>query len=461
MVRICYFQVFLSFVALLDSFDPTSSLVGGENEAARELVRLVGVDEADQWNEAPKLFATIAEDSKIKPIASQAMAILEIRQGNNSKAWKILASQSKVLELAPVPLRLGHEKLILWLLLEAESKDAAESQFKRLVTSSISQELPDVERRDAYSFLGSAIGMLLSAGDANCIPAATVEQGRTLLGTVGSKLALEQLRQGGELADQWHDDLQARIKEFENAGFEKSTEILKSQEQDYADAIRKESELKLANAEDRKKRNTLDHELKDFSLKQKKLQVELNTPTPGKPPQPSRPSQPKDPGKHYENVYTTDSKTGKVTSKSSETSASSAANREYSEERRAYPSKLRKYQEDMRIYPARLNAWERKNAARLADLQANKQLVDDGYSNTHKEIEDSKSRIRDRIEQSKATAKKIGIFHDDYLKASVAMEHTKLAAQKPKALARPSNFSLLDFESEVLRLERGLREVLR
>ncbi len=228
MVPLRHYRTHLKILATFVVFLLSNLAIGEENEAIRELVRVVGVDEVAQWNEAPKLFASIADDSKLKPVASQAIAILEIRQGNYSKAWKILASQSNILEAAPVSLRSGHEKWRLWLLLEAESKDAAESQFKRLVMIAISKELPDAERKDVGSFFGGIFGFLESAGDGSPIARSTVEKGKGALEAIESKNAVEQFRSARCLAEQCNDDLQFRINEFPAAGAEKSEQVLSS-----------------------------------------------------------------------------------------------------------------------------------------------------------------------------------------------------------------------------------------
>jgi hypothetical protein len=106
----------------------------GEQENVRELVRLVGVVDRESWKTAPSLFASVPAESTLHPTAVQAMAIIHLQQGQFSQAWKLLSTLSNRLQTTPVSFRLGYEKLMLWLWLEAESVSNAEAQFKRLVT---------------------------------------------------------------------------------------------------------------------------------------------------------------------------------------------------------------------------------------------------------------------------------------------------------------------------------------
>lgn len=227
------------------------SVLAGENEATRELIRFVNVDDAQQWNEATKLDASIAPGSAFKPVASQSLALISIRQGNYSEAWKLLNAQSNLLPSTPIPYKLGHEKLMLWLYLQANSAAKAESQFNRLVTIALDKDLPDPERRDLCHFLGGVIGMLQSSGETSCIPATTLEQRKISLEKIDSKPAAEQLRFGMEAATQWHKSLQERLDEFRQADPEKTSSVLLSLKQEFntlsSDLTKLSAEIKQEN----------------------------------------------------------------------------------------------------------------------------------------------------------------------------------------------------------------------
>jgi hypothetical protein len=457
-----WIHVVRTLIALYVFASSISDICAGESEATRTLVGLVGNEEVGDEKEVSSLYTSIALDSIYKPVASQSLALLQMRQGKYAEAWKLLSAQTDGLSSMPMSFRVGNEKLMLWLWLQAGSASQAESQFNKLVNAAIHKDLQDPDRRDICHFLGGIIGMLQSSGDTSCIAAATLEQGRASLEKIESKISLEQFRSGLKSATEWQQALEARLRDFTQADPAHADNVLAelkrtldSKSSDRSDLL---EELK------RKKvgLNALNDEVKKLQRNQNQLINAWNMATPGKPSIPSKPSMPRRPRTEYETTYTTDSKTGKRTATGrKETDASERANDRYESEMRQYHQKLSKYESDVQAYPARLAAWTKTDAIRRANLQASKKTTDEELSFKKPMQEDALADVKEKTATSKSLENEMRLTKATIAIASTAKQQIDSKVPTTSSFIKPSYFQLLDFDSEVFRLERCLREMLR
>ena len=152
-----------------------------ELAAASKLIAIAESSDAGQASRAQELFASIPEASKAKPIAAHTLALIQIREGKYSEAWKVLLAPSDVQVFVPDSIKIGKERLKLWLLLEAGAADKAEVQFKRLVTLSLGLDAANADQMASCDLLGGVVGMLKTDVNAACIPLSTLEKAKELL----------------------------------------------------------------------------------------------------------------------------------------------------------------------------------------------------------------------------------------------------------------------------------------
>ncbi len=141
-----------------------------DKAAAYALIVILENAEAGQAKPAEALFHSIPMDSSVKPQAAYSFALIQMREGRYSEAWKALAAPSVDLDGVPTTIKIGTERLKLWLLLEAGSADKAEPQFKRLVTTSLAPDSANGEQTSSCCMIGAVIGMLKTQNKNPCIP---------------------------------------------------------------------------------------------------------------------------------------------------------------------------------------------------------------------------------------------------------------------------------------------------
>ncbi len=393
--------------------------MAGDVEATNELVKLVGVDDPTKWNEATELYSKIADLSATKLVATQAMVLIEIRKGRFKEAGRLLSAQTKELGSSPVPLKLGHEKLMLWLLLEVESPKA-EPQLKRLVSTVVKTELHVEDRKDACKYLGLVLGMLRAAGDSTCVSSETIDSEKAVIESIESRSTAELFRLGLEEASQWNSDLSAQTTGFESQPMKHAQELITSLKQRREAAI---EELSAIN--DRAKATTIRKNY--LASKKSEFDRQLRLETPGRPSEPKEP-QPK--------------------RRSSSSSSSKAKDKDELE--MPTPADLREYEIKKAQYPILLERWKQSDAIRRTWLNDQKAANEPQFMNLVRDL-------NNLVEEVKEETKIVADLHRKVSIASIALERTSAGNAKLKSLARSSNFLLLDFESEVLRLQRCMR----
>jgi hypothetical protein len=433
----------------------------GDHESTRMLISFVSNPKVEKWNEAPNLYASISGNSTFKPVAAQAMALIHIRQRNYSDAWKLLNAQSSHLSSASLAYRLGHEKLMLWLWLQAGSAAQAEAQFNRLVTIALDQELPDPERQDVCLFLGSIGGMMQSAGDPVIVAAATLESARESLEGHQSKTIVEPFRRGFESTNKWYQDVHSKLDAYSRANPKEANNLLDAFHQELervvGERVTRADEIK-AQQSDKK---LLDTEMRNLRKNQNWLIAAWNTPTRGFPPIPVKPRFRSSVEPKYETIHITDPTTGERTTKREKIPLSSSEKRKYESDWADYQKSLSRYELAVQSYPARVAEWRRADAIRRANLKERKKLIDEAISNKKSSIDDLEKKIKGNISSSKALESDIRLSEEIIAIASSAKQREELGASVLASIARPSHFPLLNFESEVFRLEKCLRDIAK
>jgi hypothetical protein len=452
-IQFGHIAVLLQFFLVAGACSECHTVLGDDGRQARALIGLIASDKAEQWDEAAKIYQSFAPDSKWKPESSQAMAIIEIRRGKFSEAWKLLAGQSAKLDSANTSMRLGHERLMLWLQLEAGLADQAESQFKRLVTIAINKELGDLERRELCYFLGGVIGMLKSNEDEKSIPVTTLEKGRIAIESLDSKTAVEQFKIGMRSTEQWAAELQTRSHAFSTAGDDQSLSQVDSLVKELEEAIVRQQEAKDRLREANNVKDACKEEARKVRAQQFQIAQEFKKETPGRPREPrlprrSKPSRPR-------TEYRTDPDTKQ---RVYDVQANEIAERRYRMELADYESALRIYERERDSYAARLEQWKQIDTARRAQLQEQKKIVDEALAAKEAEVEKAQAATMQQLELVKESAEAEKQLRRSLTIARIAYQYSNSASGSPKTLFRPSNFQLLNFNSEVTRLAKCLRE---
>jgi len=254
-----------------------------------------------QVKEAETLFASIPADSSLKPIAAYALALVQIRETQFPEAWKSLTAPWKVPAAVPDSVKIGKERLKLWLLLEAGKPVEAETQFKRLVTMSLAVDSANGDQEANCGLIGGVVRMLQVDTNASCIPLLTLEKAKELILTkVEAKNAKAKMEEQLHEAGEWGAELSALVSKFESTGTEKANEQNTSTQSEIERLRQKQLELRdgLKSAGGEKK--VLEVQSKKLMQSQKIILAEMNRGTPGVPrfpadpgPAPSRPTEPR------------------------------------------------------------------------------------------------------------------------------------------------------------------------
>ena len=266
--------------------------------AAGALITMVESGKLDQAQQALPLFDSIPADSKVKPVAAYAVALVHIHEHQNSEAWRAITSQYKEPESVSDSIKFGKEKIKLWLCLEAGKTDMAEKQFDLLVTMTLGASAAD--QSEGCRFIGGVIGMLKTDASSSCIPLPILERAKVQLETkVESKIAKMKLEEQLAQVSSWGAELSSLVSKFESLGATKADEQNKSTQVNFEKTKREQLELRddLKAAGGGKQQLEIQRRkgIKDVKLAEVNLQSEKrNQPAPpiAPGPQPRRPTQP-------------------------------------------------------------------------------------------------------------------------------------------------------------------------
>ena len=387
----------------------------------------------------------------MKPVAAFSLALVQIRDQQFSPAWKVLSNiEGKV----PDSITFGKERLKLWLLLEAGSVEKAEPQFKRMVTMSLGADSANEDQTANCSFVGGVVGMLKTDGNAACIPPPTLDKAKEVLLTkVETKNAKIKLEEKLAEASKWGEELSALADKFESMGIENADSQNRSTQTEFERSKQEElqlrGDLKFAGGEKRdlqdqrkkliQNRNHIQEDLKKEECNRPAIPI-----NPGFAPR--RPSEPR-------GGYKTDPKT----QERKYVPPSDREVRIHQEELNlfsTYSERVAKFQKDSLEYPAKIQLWE----TRLVALKAQLDTADMNIATTVKTLKNMQEEIKQGIGKDlKQTGDQLDRLERFALISSIAYKHVASNDPKTKNLIRPSNFQLLDYESECF----GLRKLLR
>ncbi len=451
--------VWLFFNAVLVTTTPFS--IAGEKEdlaTASRLITMIESGDAGQVGRAQELFDSIPEGSKSKPIAGYTFALIQMREGKYSEAWKVLVAPSNVLVLVPDSIKIGKEKLKLWLLLEAGAADKAEPQFKRLVTLSLGLDSADSDQIASCGLVGGVVGMLKTDVNVACIPLPILEKAKELLLTkLESKNAIAKLEEQLADARNWGEELSALVSKFESMGNEKADEQNKSIQAEFErikqEQLKLRGDLKSAGGgrkelEDKRKqwikaRSVTLQEMKQ-ETKNKPIYPVAPGPTPRPPvkPQGSNQIDPQTKAAKFVPPTRDELKRYEVALQFYNNLATAASN----------------YESLLRQYPAKLELWKKQDAERRDALQAQKQEADDEIASAEKLMKDMQEDIKEGIGKDyKQSGEKFEQLERFAAISSIAFKHVTSNDPEAKNLLRPSNFQLLDYDSECTQLRKSLR----
>ena len=119
-----------------------------------------------------------------------------------------------------------------------------------------------------------------------------------------------------------------------------------------------------------------------------------------------------------------------------------------------YSERVAKFQKDSLEYPAKIQLWETKLVALRAEINTAALNI----ASTEKTLKEMQEEIKQGIGKDlKQTGDQLDQLERFALISSIAYKHVASNDPKTKNLIRPSNFQLLDYESECIRLRKSLR----
>ncbi|MEQ1830514.1 MAG: hypothetical protein ABL921_31450 [Pirellula sp.] len=388
--------------------------------------------------------------------------MVHIRENRFSEAWKSITSPSKDQAIVPDSIKIGKERIKLWLLLEAGAAAQAEPQFKRLVTMSLSVDSASGDQATSCGFIGGVVGMLQADGAASYIPLPVLEKAKEqLLARVESKNAKAKLEQKLYETSQWRAELSTLVSKFESIGIEKSDKQNRSIQAEFERTKQEQLELLDDLKSARGEKNILEDQRKKWIQNRKSILAQMNTETPGKPafpvppgPAPHQPVRPR-------GSYRIDPKT----QESKYVPPSDSEERRYRDDLKTYDERAKKwrqrgaeYQRDLQEYPAKKQLWDEKDAARRASLQSQMAAIESGFAATEKAIQDMQEDTKQGVGKDlKQTGEQLDQMKRSAAISSIAYRNVASTDTKPKHLNRPSNFQLLDYVSECAQLRKSLR----
>lgn len=449
------FAAGLFFIAIMIASLPFGFAGDKEDKAAvSALIAIIESSKAGQADQAGKLFESIPANSTVKPVAAYSLALVQIRDQQFSQAWKVLTSPSNNEGAAPDSIKLGKERIKLWLLLEANSAEKAEPQLERLVTMSLVADAANGDQTASCSLIGSIVGMLKTDGGNACIKTPALEKAKQLLLTkVESKNAKTKLEEQLAEASKWGAELSELVGKFESMGIDKADELNLSTQAEFErskqEDLQLRGDLKSAGGEKR----VLEDQRKKLIQNRNHVQEDFKKEERSKPAFPVNPGPPPRHPREPSGSYKTDPKT----QERKYVPPSDREKREYQEElklSKTYSESVAKFQRDSLEYPAKIQLWE----TRLAALGAQTRAAELKIASTEKTLKDMQEEIKQGIGKDlKQTSDQLEQLERLAAISNIAYKHVASNDPKTKILVRPSNFQLLDYESECIILRKSLR----
>ncbi len=433
-----------------------------DKAATNALITMVENNETGQSNHAESLFLSISPDSSVQPVAAYSLALIEIREGKYSKAWKALTATPKSPESVPNTLNVGKECLKLWLLLEAGSEEKAEPQFNRLVTMSLGDLFDESDRIANCRMIGGVIGMLQSEKNAGCIASTTLEKAKELLlAKVTAKSAKTKLEEQLLEANQWGAELSAMVSKFESIGTEKAEVENRSTQAEYLKAKQTQSDLRGDLKSVGGEKQVLEDQRKKWIQNKKVVHAEMQRETPGKPDFPADPGlAPRAPTKPN-GRYETDPKTKErkyIPPTNSDESQYRADMRTFDDRLAKWQQKVANYHRDRLEYQGKLQLWQQIDSERRTSLQTQLNAAEMGVKSAEKAIADLLAAMKQGVGSDlKQVGSKLDQLERVATISNLALKHMSSTEPKTKKLICPSNFQILDYTSECIRLRKSLR----
>lgn len=404
-------------------------------------IRYLDDEQSPDAIEIEKLLQDVDSSSPLSPIAIQAAGFLYIKSNEYSKAWKILSRQNDSLDRASQSLKLGHDRLMLWLALESGQTEKATELFKKLVKQLLANDNSSAsEQRILADFLGRICAIILEDSNPKSIPHELIRQAIARIESHESKATTQQFR--AQL-----DEVLPAAK----ALAEIHDQILSLSDQDAAAKLlqaRKDMESARINLENTRsdwesERNNLRQANEALSNQEKQtrklLHLLRNTEEPGRPRPPTlhakRPTEPK--GSRYD------------------ANASKNDWDRYDRDMRKYRQEESEYLRDLQTFPARLADWQDRNAKRQQRLNADHAQSSAGIPPLQAAA-DAQRKLFEPFEQAKSRSELESKKAEQDVRFIEASIQAKTSDNK-RSIHRPSLFPVLDYASESERLISAMR----
>jgi hypothetical protein len=414
---------------------------------ADTLVEMIDQPEASQRKNIDRLLSEVPPSSRYFAIASQSAAILHIQENRFSDAWSCLQPESDREET----LQLSLERLKLWLLLEAESAERAEGQFKKLVRLTLEPDLDEKERAMMAEFLGGVIGMLRTQDFPTTIEQSTLETGERVLRNLRQRAAVMRFSERMQRSNQRAFALVSRLREFESIDLDAAERIVTDLRVANQENEREMAALKNAAKEKGKEKEDLEKSRRRLFDDMKVLQVKLNIEAPNKPFPPKPPTAPREP----QPTYRKNRETGQmeIDRKPSPSDIS-----KYQRELAKYKKDENRYFQDLKDYPQKLAQWNQLEKIRRESVLAEIAKTNQSIKELDAEISGAKESIRSGVaKELKDSNGDSKTLKEQLYIAERTLNHLQAGDAKPQSLLRPSHFDLLDFSSESARMKQLLQ----
>jgi len=240
------------------------------------------------------------------------------------------------------------------------------------------------------------------------------------------------------------------VSQFESMGTEKADLQNKSHQAEY-ERVKQEQliyreDLKSAGGEKR----ALEDRRRKFVKYRTKINYEMKLETPGKPRFPVEPGfAPRQPSGRYT--------TNRCTKEEKYEPPTDREIKEYQNKLRVWRQSVANYQRDRQEYPEKMMLWNLNDAERRANLQAQFNATQAGINDTEIDIAKGLANVRQGVGKDlKETRDQLKQLERSAAISSIAFKHFSSTEHKKKNLIRPSNFHLIDYESECSRLRKSL-----
>ena len=452
---------FLLFTAMAITVCPLSlAYEKADLAAANALIAIIEGGEVGQAKQAKELADSIPAESKVKPVSALALAMIYIRESQFSEAWRVLTTPAQDQVAVPDSIKSSKERLKLWLLLEAGASEKAEPQFKRLVTMSLNPNTASSEQSACCSLVGGIVGMLQADGSTACIPLSTLTKAKELLiSKVEARNAISKFEEQLSESSKWGSDLAEMVVQFEAIGMEKADKQNRSTQAEFERKKQEQSKLRGDLKSEGVGKRGLEDQRKRWIRKHKALQDEANKETPGKPnlPRTDLPRQPPRPTGSF--------KIDPITKASVYEPPSAREVNNYEDKARTYEEELKRSAADnqmkMRKYAAEMERWKKLDSERRADLQGKMDAAQQDLISTENALRELKEDIKKQGvgKDLKQTGDQLERLERSAAISNIAYKHISSNDPKTKRLIRPSNFRLINDESECIYLRKALRDL--